>query len=101
MEQMLGAAERHGGEVVFVRLTCTTDVHEARVVAVGRHELGKLVRVEDLRWPLGRWNLMAAIPGRPALEVDNSTLPVEMAARRIAEHFALPMGGETREGARS
>jgi len=98
VEQMCGAVERHGGEAVFARLTCNTGVQEARVAAAGRGELGKLTRVEDLRWALGRRNLTAPMPGRPALEIDNYTLGAEAVARRIAQYFALPVPARATTG---
>jgi len=98
VEQMVRAVERHGGGVVFVRLTCNTRVHEARVAAAGRRELGKLASVDDLARALRRWNLTAPMPGRTALEVDNSTLGAEAVARRIADCFALPVSARATTG---
>ena len=96
--RMIETVERHGAEPLFVRLSCDTATHEARVAAEGRREMGKMASVEDLRWALGRWNLTAAIASRPTLEIDNSTLSPEAAARRIAEHFALPAAGRAAQG---
>lgn len=95
---MIEAAERHGAEPLFVRLSCETATHERRVAAAGRRELGKIASVDHLRVEMGRWNLTASIASRPTLEIDNSTLSPEAVAQRIAEHFALPTTGRATEG---
>ena len=94
--RMIETAGRHGAETLFVRLSCDTATHEARVAADGRREMGKMTSVADLRSALQRWNLTAPIAPRPTLEIDNSTLRPEAVARRIAEHFALPRDGSAR-----
>jgi hypothetical protein len=81
--------ERHGGEVLFVRLSCDAAVQEQRVVAGERQALGKLASVESLCAMMKRWNVTTVIPSRPAFEIDNSTLAADVVARRIAAHFSL------------
>jgi hypothetical protein len=83
--------ERHGGDVKFVRLYCDLDVNETRVTAADRRALGKIATVDSLRRMRERWRLDGMIPYRPSLKIDNSTLPPEVSARRIAEQLALPM----------
>jgi hypothetical protein len=73
-------------------------IHERRAVAGGRREIGKRADRSDLRCALGRWNLTAPIASRPAPEIDNSTLPAEAVARRIAAHVALSTTGGASEG---
>jgi hypothetical protein len=76
--------------------------NERRVVGAERLALGKIATVESLRRALGRWNLTSLIADRATLDIDNSTLAAETAARRIADHFSLPVaGGEAKRGARS
>ena len=100
--QRVDAVERHGGEVLFVRLSCDPAAHERRVVSGERQALGKLTNVESLRSAMTRWNLTAAIPSRETLEIDNSTLTADEVARRIAAHFSQPvLDGEVRGGTRS
>jgi hypothetical protein len=100
--QMVEAVERQGGEVLFVRLSCDAATNERRVVAEERRAFGKIATVESLRGLLTRWNLTSAIAGRDTLDIDNSALSADAVARRIAEHFSLPiLGGETRGGVRS
>jgi len=93
VRRMTETVERHGGEMLFARLTCDAASHERRVMAGERQGLGKITSVDWLRSALGRWNLTSAIAWRETLEVDNSTLDAEAVARRIADHFALPVGG--------
>ena len=100
VRQIVQAVEQHGGEVLFVRLSCNAATHEQRVVAAERAALGKLATVESLRGALARWTLTTAIPDRKALEIDNSALTAEAVAHRIAAHFALPRP-ETTGGARA
>jgi len=100
--QVVELIARHGGEVLFVRLSCDAAINERRVVAEERREFGKIDTVKSLRGMLARWNLTSAIAGRASLDIDNSALAPEAVARRIAEHFALPIaGGQARGGARS
>ena len=102
VRQVIEVVERHGGEVLFVRLSCDAAINERRVLGEERLAFGKIATVESLRWVLGRWNITSAIPGRTTPEIDNSALSAETVARRIAEHFSLPiLGGEAREGVRS
>jgi hypothetical protein len=100
--QVVEVVERHGGEVLFVRLSCDAATNERRVVAEERRAFGKINTVESLHRLLARWNLTSAMADRDSLEIDNSALTAEAAARRIAEHCSLPiLGGEPREGVRS
>jgi len=53
---------------------------------------GKVVSREELRLAMEREDMVAAIPGRPSLGIDNTDLSPAAAARTIAGHFALPPG---------
>ena len=74
-----------------VRLLCAQAVHEERVRAPERKAFGKITSQEQLRGAMARWNLAAAVPFRPSLEIDNSALGAEWVARRIAERLSLPV----------
>ena len=89
--QVVDVVERHGGEVLFVRLSCDADTQEQRVVAGERQALGKLASVDSLRAMMKRWNVTAAIPFGRTFDIDNSTLAADVVARRIAAHFSLPV----------
>ena len=91
VKRMTDTVERHGGEVLFARLTCDVAIHEQRVMAGERQGLGKVSSVEWLRNAQARWNLTSAIAWRETFDVDNSALSAEAVARRIADHLALPV----------
>ena len=99
--QVVEVVARHGGDVLFVRLSCDAATNERRVVAEERRALGKIATVESLHGVLARWNLTSAIAGRDTLEIDNSALAAGAVARCIAAHFSLPIGDESKGGARS
>lgn len=90
IEKTIEIVERHGGEVAFARLYCDPMINERRVIAEDRHVFGKITTIESLRRLQARWRLDVAVPFRESLEIDNSTLAPESAARRIAGHFSLP-----------
>ena len=55
------------------------------VFIYGAPGVGKLTTAQALA------TVTAAIPSRPAFEIDNSTLAADVVARRIAAHFSLPV----------
>jgi chloramphenicol 3-O-phosphotransferase len=87
--KVIETVEKERGEVHFVRLHCDVAAHEQRVLDRGRKAFGKITSVEQLRGAQARWNLTAAVPLRESLEIDNSALSADAAARRIAERFSL------------
>ena len=91
VQRMIQTVERNAGHVAFVHLTCETGVHEGRVVAADRRNTGKITTVDSLRKMLTRSNLTGTIPWREGLEIDNSALRADEVARRIVEHFSLPV----------
>jgi hypothetical protein len=91
VKSMAEAVERQGGSVAFVRLVCGPEAHEQRVAAPERTSFGKITSVAGLREALRRWNLSEKIALRDSLEIDNSLLHAQLAARRIAAHFSLPI----------
>ena len=90
VRKVIEVVEGLGGQVELVRLSCGQAAHEERVLAPGRKAFGKITTVEDLRGAMARWNLSAAVPFRPSLEIDNSALGAELVARRIAARLSLP-----------
>jgi hypothetical protein len=91
VKAMVEAVESRDGSVAFVRLVCGAEAHERRVTAPERKGFGKITSVKQLREVLARWNLSSGIALGESLELDNSLLDAELAARRIAAHFSLPM----------
>jgi len=91
VRSMVEAVERQGGSMAFVRLFCGPAAHEQRVVDPERKSFGKVTSVKQLREVLARWNLSEKIVFRDSLEMDNSLLDADLAARRIAAQFSLPI----------
>jgi hypothetical protein len=91
VRKVIRVVEGHGGQVDLVRLICAQATHEERVLAAERKSFGKITSVEQLREAMARWNLGAAVPFRPSLEIDNSALGAERVARQIAERLFLPV----------
>jgi len=89
VRRIVQVVEPRGGQVVFVRLSCDQATLERRVLGEERKHFGKIADVPRLRGALRRWKLDATIPFGESLEIDNSSLSADEAARRIAEHFAL------------
>ena len=60
VRRMTETVERHGGEVLFARLTCDAASHERRVMAGERQGLGKITSVD---WVFGDGGTALAAPG--------------------------------------
>jgi len=89
VEKICAAVERHGGEVCLVQLTCDKNSLEQRVPAEARARRGKVATLELLREILDRHDLFSPVPERESLEIDNTDLAPEEAARRVVEHYDL------------
>ncbi len=89
VEKICAAVERHGGEVCLVQLTCDKNSLESRVPAEERARRRKVSTLELLHEIMGRYDLLSPVPGRESLEIDNTDLAPEEAARRIVEHYGL------------
>jgi hypothetical protein len=62
-----------------------------RVVSAGRAEMQKMSTVESLRGILEHHEVTKAVEGRENLVIDNTEVGPEEAARRIVEHYGLPV----------
>ena len=83
--------ERYGGRVCFVQLTCDLPILGQRVEMADRAAHGKLLNRDELKRAMEREDMLAAIPGRESLRIDNTELSPSDAARQIASHFELPV----------
>lgn len=90
VERIAGAVERQGGEVCFVQLLCSPEAQEERVVAEDRARRQKIRSAEFVREMRSFHDLATPVPGRATLTIDTTHTPPADAARRIAEHYALP-----------
>jgi hypothetical protein len=91
IEKTIAMVERHGGELAFVRLYCESAEHEQRVRSADRQRFGKITSAKALREALSKWNLGAAVPYRESLEIDTTSVPADVVARRIVERLSLPL----------
>ena len=89
VDRIAKAVERQGGELCFVQLTCSKDALESRVVHPDRGASKSVNSVEIVRDWNERYELLAPIPGRRSLSIDNTDLPAKAAAQQIAERFGL------------
>src|SRR5438477_5463820 len=91
VDRVAATVERHGGEMCFVQLTCSTEAQEARVVHADRAQFKSVDSVEIVREWNARYELLTPIPGRESLSIDNTQLPATAVAPQIAEQFELPL----------
>lgn len=88
LERIIRTVEGHGGEVCFVRLSCTPEVLEERVQSPDRKQFNKISSVEILRDFMSRRDIFASVPYED-LHIDTcQTVPSE-AAKIIAANFGL------------
>jgi len=93
-ERVVSTVTTHGGEVVFVELTCSEDELERRIENESRAEHGKLRSLE--RYRALRDAGAFSYPPLPesVISLDTSTLSAHEAARRIADCVADRVIGE-------
>jgi hypothetical protein len=89
VERVCRIVESHGGRVLFVRLACAPEELERRLPHAERARAGKLASLDTLRALLESHDLFSAVPGRESLEIDNTGLAPEEAARLVVEHYGL------------
>jgi AAA domain-containing protein len=80
-EHMLTMVENHGARVALIHLTCRLDILDHRVRSEGRSG-NKQDFMDDKDY-------FTPIPNRTSLRIDNSDLPPDEVARRIAGHYGL------------
>jgi len=91
VDRIAAAVEQHGGATCFVRLTCSKDEQESRVVHAARAGSKSVDSVEMVRDWNERYELFTPIPRRQSLSIDNTHLPATAVAQQIAEQFRLPL----------
>jgi 2-phosphoglycerate kinase len=90
VEEVCSLVEGHGGTVHLVQLTCAALEQEERVTAAHRVDR-KIDSVEQLRYYMEHYDPVTPVEGRLSLSIDNTSLAPSDVARRIAEHFELPV----------
>ena len=89
VSDVMEVINNEGGQVLFVQLTCPTEVLEERVILPDRGQFGKLASVEKLRDIMGKWDLFCPVPFGEHLCIDTSATQPAEAARMIAERYDL------------
>lgn len=89
VEKVETAARENGAEVYFVLLRSSEDELKRRIVLEDRRKHGKANTIEMIENFLESYDLCSPIPGTDSLEIDNTDLSPQDAARRIVEHFCL------------
>ena len=91
VRQFCDLVEKHGGRVCPVQLTCDMATLEQRVVSPGRAEMEKVSTVDRLRRMFQRFEMLETVRGHESLSIDNTDVAPEDAARRLIEHYGLPV----------
>ena len=94
---LVSPVEKHGGETLFVHLTCDEAVNEARLVAPERQASSKLSDLERYRVIKQSRDVFASLPDRESFHIDTTELAPKEAAIRIVEHYGLPLLEESKE----
>jgi hypothetical protein len=90
IEAAVAAVQNAGGEVCFVKLDCPIDILEQRMEDASRSRFLKLNSVAVFRELRAKGaDHFPELP--PGLTIDTSTLEPSESARRICEHFQLPI----------
>lgn len=87
-ERVRTLVEAGGGSVVFVALNVTPDVQERRLTDPSRSELNKLRSLELLRELRPAFELSFAAMPAPALSIDTTATPPDVAASQIAAYLS-------------
>jgi predicted kinase len=87
----LETAQGYGARVCLVHLTCSARALEARVASEERLQMGKLATVDVLRKFTADKDYESGYPDPDTLRIDNTDLPAEATARRIAKHYGLTL----------
>ncbi|MEW6732292.1 MAG: hypothetical protein AB1489_13265, partial [Acidobacteriota bacterium] len=89
INRIINIIENHKGKVYFVRLFCTKEELEQRVIAESRKEFEKIKTVERLNDVLNKWDLYSVIPFVESIQIDNTNInPIEV-AQIIKESYHL------------
>lgn len=96
VESVVGAVERQGGRVHFVRLTCTRRELSRRVRLPSRRAFRKMTDPARLKDLMKRYEVFSDVPYPNNLVIDTTGIRPSKAARQIATHYALPLQTGTR-----
>lgn len=89
-ERVRGMVTEAGGEVIFVRLTASAEVQDARIANADRAAFGKLRSLDLLRDLRGQFEAAEAAMPAARLTIDTGVTTPAEAARRIAGEIDRP-----------
>jgi hypothetical protein len=98
LDRLCAKVADDGGRTCFVRLNCDIEALEARVVAEERVAMRKLSTLGGFRDYVARLDVTSALPGRESLHIDTTHVAPGEAARRIVEHYGLPLRADAVSG---
>ena len=86
--QMIALVEKHGGEVILIRLTASEQVILHRIKEASRKEHKKIMNEIDWKNNYAKHpGLFDIFPDREHMSIDTSEMSAEEVARRIAASF--------------
>jgi shikimate kinase len=89
LRDVIAAIEPHGGEVLFVRLTCDFEELKRRLKSPTRRAYNKMTKITQLRQMMQQTNIFADVPYARNLTIDNTKLSARKTAAQIAQHYGL------------
>jgi len=89
VKDIIRRVESHGGEVCFVRLSCSSDELLRRVSNRSRKRLGKLTTKSGLVRMGKKFDLVSEIPFAESLSLDTTNRSPKETARAIARHYGI------------
>jgi tRNA uridine 5-carbamoylmethylation protein Kti12 len=89
VKQVIKKAEKHKGEVCFIRLYCDKEKLFTRLKDSIRKRNGKLKNKKILEGLLKKYELFSDVPFKNNLSIDNSKLSAKKTAEKIKKHFKL------------
>lgn len=89
VKKIIGAVERHGGQVNFVKLSCNREELKRRVKYPERKLFAKIHKVRILQSVMRKLVLDALIPFRKSLIIDNTKLSPKKVAGMIKVYYKL------------
>jgi hypothetical protein len=88
-KRMARAIERHGGTVLYAKLTCSEKELHRRVASPSRRQFYKIKTVAKLKPVMRKYDLHGTIPFGEQFEIDNTNLSPRQTALRIKRHYKL------------
>jgi len=89
VKNVIKIIEKHGGEVLFVKLYCEPKNLYERVTKNSRKAFDKIKTIKDLKIALKKNNKFETIPFKKSLIMDNTIISPKECAQKIKEYYKL------------